>query len=196
MLIGNNFICLLTTVFGSSHSFDALLKALHLLANFALCYFNSFLASISSPCKIACFCWKSRSCYSNSEILWSALCFSNWKIFLSEHKCESNSEHSDVFKVRSSCSCEIETCKTGQFSKMKLVGLACDFGFLAASSPSEFLLTSGILGKIKGPLHQPILFLEKLDSFSYLFFFNVLEKFKALLSPCMQGQFGGARSCK
>ena len=40
---------------------------------------------------------------------------------LSQHKYECNSEHSDVFRVRSSCSCEIETCKTGQFLEMKVV---------------------------------------------------------------------------
>ena len=118
--------------FLSSHGFDALLKALHLLANFNLYNFNSFLASSSSPCKIACFCWRSKSCFSNSEILSTAPCFSNWKNSLSERKCECNSEHSDVFRVRSSCSCEIETCKTGQVSQMKLVGLAFRLGFLAA----------------------------------------------------------------
>ena len=79
---------------------------------------------------------------------------------------------------------------------MKLVGLAFCFGFLAAGSPSEFLLTSGVLGKTKGLLNQPILFLENLECFSFLFFFNNLEKFKASLSPSMQRQFGGARSCK
>ena len=79
---------------------------------------------------------------------------------------------------------------------MTLVELAFRFGFLAAGSPSEFLLTSGVLGKIKGSLYQPIFFFENLESFSFLFFFNDFEKFKTSLSPCMQGQFGGARSCK
>ena len=79
---------------------------------------------------------------------------------------------------------------------MKLVGLAFCFGFLTSGSPSQFLLTSGVLGKIKGSLYQPILFLENLVSLIFLFFFKNFEKFKASLSPCMQGQFGGARSCK
>ena len=79
---------------------------------------------------------------------------------------------------------------------MKLVGLAFRFGFLAAGSPSEFLLTSGVLEKTKSSLNQPILFLENLECFSILFFFNNLKKFKASLSPCMQEQFGGARSFK
>ena len=61
---------------------------------------------------------------------------------------------------------------------MNLVGLAFRFVFLVAGSPSEFLLTSGVLGKIKGSLYQPILFLGNLESFSFLFFFNGLEKFK------------------
>ena len=76
--------------------------------------------------------------------------------------------------MRSSCSCEIEACKIGQFSQMKLVGLAFLFGFLAEGSPSEFLLTSGVLGKIKGSLYQPILFLENLESFSFLLFFLMI----------------------
>ena len=50
--------------------------------------------------------------------------------------------------MRSFCSSDIETSKTGQFSQMKLVGLAFGFGFLAVGFPCEFLLTSGVLGKI------------------------------------------------
>ena len=160
--------------FLSSHGFDALLKALHLPANVNLHSFNSFLALNSSPGTTACFCWKSRSCFSNSEIFSSALCFSNWKNSLSERKCECSSEHSDVFRERSFCSCDIETGKSGQFSQMNLVGLAFRFVFLVAGSPSEFLLTSGVLGKIKGSLYQPILFLENLESFSFLLFFLMI----------------------
>ena len=51
---------------------------------------------------------------------------------------------------RSSCSYDVETCNTGQFSQVKLV---FRFGFLAVGPPSEFLLTSGVLGKIKGSLY-------------------------------------------
>ena len=69
--------------------------------------------------------------------------------------------------MSSFCSSDIETWKTGQFSQMKLVGLAFRFGFLAAGSPSDFLLTSGVLGKIKGSLYQPILFLRNLESFYF-----------------------------
>ena len=79
--------------------------------------------------------------------------------------------------MRSFCSSDIETSKTGQFSQMKLVGLA--FCFLAAGLPSEFLLTSGLLGKIKGSLYQALLFWVNLESLSFLLFFNDLEKFKA-----------------
>ena len=57
-------------LFGSQHRFDALLKALHLLASFNLYRFDSPLASSSSPCKIACV---SRSCFSNSEVFSSAI---------------------------------------------------------------------------------------------------------------------------
>ena len=114
---------------GSLRGFDALLKALHLLANFNLCSFNSFLASSSSPCTVACFCWKPRSCFSNSESLSITLCFSRWRNCVSEHKWECNSDQSDAFRVRPSRSLEIETCKTGQFSQLKLVGLAYCFGF-------------------------------------------------------------------
>ena len=121
MLIGNNFICIFVTVFFIFTWFWCLAQGPVLTCKFHLNSFNSFLASCSSPCKIVCFCWKSRSCFSNSEMLSSVLCFSNWKNILSEHKCECNSEHSDVFRMMSSCNCEIETCKTGQFSQLKLV---------------------------------------------------------------------------
>ena len=157
MLIGNNFICLFTNVFLNLHMVlmpcSRRCTCLQILS-----YTVSivFLASSSFPSQIACFCWKWRSCFSNSEILSSALCFSSWKSSLSKHKCECNSEHCDVSLVRSSCTCEIETCKTGKFSQMKLVGLAFCFGFLATSLPSEFLCTSSVLGKIKGSLYQPI----------------------------------------
>ena len=66
-----------------------------------------------------------------------------------------------------------------------------------------FLLTPGILGNIKGKIYkkgkkykiyQLILVLEILEFFALLFLVNNLEKFKAF-SPCMQRQFGGARSC-
>ena len=110
-------------------SWHALLRAQHLPANFNLHSLNYFLALKSTPSKMACFCWNSRSFLSNSEILSSALCFSNWKNSLSKHKSECNFEHSDVFRVRSFCSSDIDTCKTGQFSQMKLAGLAFGFGF-------------------------------------------------------------------
>ena len=70
-------------------------------------------------------------------------------------------------------------CSLGQFSQMKLVRLAFGFGFLAAGLPSEILLTSGLLGKIKGSLYQALLFWVNLESLSFLLFFNDLEKFKA-----------------
>ena len=84
--------------------------------------------------------------------------------------------------MRSSCSREIETCKTGQFSQMELVELAFCFGFLATGSQSEFSLASGVLGKMKGSLYQPILFPENLVSLIFLFFFKNLEKFKASIT--------------
>lgn len=49
-------LCVSLLLFGSSHGFDALIKALHLLANFNSCNFNSFLPSSSFPFQIACFC--------------------------------------------------------------------------------------------------------------------------------------------
>ena len=156
--------------FGSSSGLDALLKALHLLANFNLYFFNSFLASRSFPCKITCYCLKSRSCLSNLEILSSALCFSNWKSSLFKDKCECNSEHSDVFRVRYSCSCEIETCKTGQFSQMKWIGLPFHFVFLAVGSPSQFLLTSGVLGNKRFTVLAHLVFTE-----FWIFYFSMVH---------------------
>ena len=74
---------------------------------------------------------------------------------------------------------------------MKLVGLAFLFGFLAEGSPSEFLLTSGVLGKIKGSLYQPILFLENVESFSFLFFLMILKSLKHLYHPACKGNLEG-----
>ena len=59
------------------------------------------------------------------------------------------------------------------------------FGFLAAGSLSEFLLTSGVLENIKGSLYQPHFFLEKLEFLKFLFWSNDSENFKAFSSPCM-----------
>ena len=69
---------------------------------------------------------------------------------------------------------------------MKLV---FHFGFLAVGSPPEFLLISGVLGKIKGSRY--LVFRECRVFYFIFFFFHDLEKFKTSLLPYMQEQFAG-----
>ena len=75
---------------------------------------------------------------------------------------------------------------------MTLVELAFRFGFLAAGSPSEFLLTSGVLGKIKGSLYQPIFFLENLKSLlAFYFSLMILKSLKHLYHPACKDNLEG-----
>ena len=107
----------------------ALLKAAHLLEFFLDMSLFFLLVRSNSSRKSPCFCSKSWSYISKSEISSSAplICFSNYSFCKS--KCECRSLRSAVFRSRSFWSLEKERFKTWHSWQEKVEGLTSVFGF-------------------------------------------------------------------
>lgn len=107
----------------------ALLKAAHLLEFFLDMSLFFLLVRSNSSRKSPCFCSKSWSYFSKSEISSSAplICFSNYSFCKS--KCECRSLRSAVFRSRSFWSLEKERFKTWHSWQKKVEGLTSVFGF-------------------------------------------------------------------
>ena len=133
--------------------------AAHLLRNFFWYEFVFPLVGSNSSCKSLCFCSESWSCYSKSEVFWSApfICFSNDSFCKSKHECRSM--HSAVFRSSSFWNLERDHFKTWHSWQEKFEGLASVFCFLGAGSPSGFV-TSFFGGvKTKHLVYQSFVFI-------------------------------------